>query len=41
MPLLIGKQIIWNGSEWTPEIKEGTPLDSEVELKIVFRKKKN
>lgn len=36
----MAKQIIWNGSEWNPEIKEGTPLDSEVEIKIVFRKKK-
>lgn len=33
------KQIILNGPKWNPEIKNGVAISSEIELKIVFRKK--
>ena len=32
------KEIIINGPKWQPEIKNGIPVDSETEIKIVFRK---
>ena len=32
------KEIILNGPKWSPEIKNGKPLNSTVKLKIVFRK---
>ncbi|MEZ5106775.1 MAG: carboxypeptidase-like regulatory domain-containing protein [Draconibacterium sp.] len=34
------KQIILSGPEWAPEFKNGENIESETELKIVFRKEK-
>ncbi len=33
------KEIIQGGSKWQPEIKNRIPINSEVEIKIIFRKK--
>ena len=34
------KKMVENGPEWSPEIRNSMPVNSEKELKIVFRKKK-
>lgn len=34
------KELLINGPEWTPEFKNGENIESEKDLKIVFRKKK-
>jgi hypothetical protein len=32
------KNMVTNGPEWNPEIKNGKPIESQTELRIVFRK---
>jgi hypothetical protein len=32
------KELILNGPDWNPEIKNGENIESQVKLKIVFRK---
>ncbi|HKI88658.1 MAG TPA: hypothetical protein VKA38_06500, partial [Draconibacterium sp.] len=32
------KKVVKNGPVWNPEIKDGNPVESQTELRIVFRK---